>query len=230
MSGGVIAAIVVVAVLLVVAVAAVGTAPRLRRQRLRQRYGPEYDRAVSRHQGDTRAAEQELSGYLRRYGGRGAEEPLATEVRERYRAEWLQIQEAFVDDPRQAVRRADRLVAGLLRERGYPEDGETLPAALTARGDGAVDHYRVGHRAATAEAPDRVAAERTREDGGVSAAAETERLREALLHSRELFDMLLGPEAKGRTDGRPQSRRGERRALSTPGDWFRVHGKEAQHG
>lgn len=68
-TGLIIALIVIVAV--VVAVAAVLTL-RARGPRhgasLKRRFGPEYERAVARHDGDAKAAERELSERVERHG------------------------------------------------------------------------------------------------------------------------------------------------------------------
>ncbi len=68
-TGLIIALIVIVAV--VVAVAAVltlrGRGPR-HGASLKRRFGPEYERAVARHDGDTKAAERELSARVERHG------------------------------------------------------------------------------------------------------------------------------------------------------------------
>src|SRR5829696_3788533 len=74
--------IAIVAVIVVVAVAVVALRPMVRRRRLQQTFGPEYDRAVESHDNRT-AGERELIEREKRY--RQLElRPLAPEVRDRY--------------------------------------------------------------------------------------------------------------------------------------------------
>src|SRR5690606_10847026 len=96
-TGLIIALIVIVAV---VAVALVMQRPRASRHGagLKRRCGPEYDRAVARHDGDTKAAERELAGRVERHGDLRAR-PLEPAERERYEARWTAAQERFVDSP-----------------------------------------------------------------------------------------------------------------------------------
>ena len=93
---------------------------RQRRGPLRERFGPEYDRAVS-DRDSRRAAEAELE---RREEKRERLDivPLSPESREEYLRSWRDVQAGFVDEPSQAVGEADRLVTEVMRERGYPMD------------------------------------------------------------------------------------------------------------
>src|SRR5690606_38753692 len=135
-----------VLIALVVAVVAVIAAlfllvPRLRTRRLRRRFGPEYDRIVA-HADDRAAAESEL----RRREHRHAEldlRPLPEERKRHYTAEWVAVQERFVDDPRGALNEADRLVAAVAAERGYPTgDPGQQEADLSVEHATALAHYR----------------------------------------------------------------------------------------
>jgi hypothetical protein len=45
--------------------------------------------------------------------------PLPAESRDRYVADWDEIETKFVDAPEQAVREAEALVMSMLRERGH---------------------------------------------------------------------------------------------------------------
>src|SRR5688572_902370 len=76
---------------------------RRRRAHLKDRFGPEYDRAVS---GDgTGTAETKLSAVEREH-----EEPdiraLPSAARDRYLDEWRQAEARFVSDPQDAARAA----------------------------------------------------------------------------------------------------------------------------
>src|SRR5689334_11598057 len=77
------------------------------RHLLKERFGPEYDRAVRDHGGESKAAaalakrQQRASQYKIR--------PLSTRERQEFEANWRGTQALFVDDPRGAVRDADAL-------------------------------------------------------------------------------------------------------------------------
>lgn len=53
--------------------------------------------------------------------------PMAVESKDRYLAEWDQIETRFIDAPENAVREADALVMSALRERGHPLGERELP-------------------------------------------------------------------------------------------------------
>ena len=183
MSGGLIIAI-VVAVLVVLVVAAVVVVGQRKRQskELQERFGSEYEREIERT-GDKKEAE----GRLRQREERRAEleiRPLEAGARERYAQEWRQLQARFVDQPEQAVRDSDRLVAEVMRERGYPVDDFDRRAQ-----DISVDHPEVAENYRSAHA----IAERT-ERGDSS----TEELRQATVHYRSLFEELLETHVGGR--------------------------------
>ncbi|UED87106.1 hypothetical protein [Streptomyces profundus] len=146
---------------------------------LRRRFGPEYERAVARHQGDTRAAHKELASRLRLHR-RFRARSLPAERHDAYRASWARAQEQFVDSPAGAIAEVDQLLNRLIRELGYPSDGygEQL-AAVSVHHPHQVDGYRRVHTLASREDLARAMAERTEE------------LRSSLLAARELFDALL---------------------------------------
>lgn len=171
------------AVMIIIAVAVIAAAAILafilgRRfvsggERLKRRFGPEYHRAVARHEGDTRAAERELRERLRRHGA-FRERPLPTGVREQYTAEWLEIQRQFVYAPREAVTGAEDLLARLAKERGYPQ-GPPIEEQIDAISVHHADHvhgYRDVHTVAHAPT------------------AGTEEMRQAMNEARELFEEL----------------------------------------
>jgi hypothetical protein len=166
--------LVVLAALAVLVVALVAKARRARRrQELQERFGPEYDRRVEEH-GDRRAAEKHLAdtAYRRDSLDVRALEPAE---RARYAEQWSGVQAAFVDEPAAATRDADRLVQSVMRDRGYPvDDFETRADMVAADHPEVVDHYRAAHSVA-----DR------------SRAANTEELRQAFVHYRALFEVLL---------------------------------------
>ncbi|MGP4001202.1 hypothetical protein [Streptomyces sp. 8N706] len=188
-------AIIILAVAAAVIVALVLARPVLQSSGngLRRRFGPEYDRAVARHDGDTKAAHKELSERLRRHGDLRLH-PLSGESREQYVAQWAGVQEQFVDSPATAVAEADQLLGRLVRDRGYPADAyDEQTDALSVHHAHHVGGYRQLH----------LVARRAREGE-----AHTEQLREALIGARALFEELV--KAHPRDDGgrdRPDARR-----------------------
>ncbi|OLR89635.1 hypothetical protein [Actinokineospora bangkokensis] len=194
MSTGAIIAVVVAAVV-VVAVVAVVAKVASRRAHLRRTFGPEYDRTVSEH--PRREAERELLAREKEHAELDIR-PLDPQARERYSAQWRQVQERFVDQPAPAVEEADRLVTALMAERGYPTEGshEDKLRRLSVEHASTLDHYRKAH-------------EVRGRDG-----ASTEDLREAMVHYRSLFTDLLGGDEHDRADHRDEGHRtGERCAV-----------------
>jgi hypothetical protein len=179
MSTGIIVGI-VVAVIVIGAVAA-GVMAVLRRRRLKQRFGPEYDRLVgesdSRHK-----AEAELTGRERRVQGLDIQ-PLTGSAQAGYAGQWTNIQEQFVDAPADAVSGAQVLVAAVMTERGYPagqQDQDQVLADLSVEHSGVLDRYR---------AAEEISGKAT------AGTASTEDLRQAMVHYRALFTDLLGEPA-----------------------------------
>ncbi|WP_063726181.1 hypothetical protein [Streptomyces monomycini] len=147
---------------------------------LRRRFGPEYERAVAVHDGDTAAAERELNQRLDRHGA-FRPTPLTAELRLQYEERWEAVQRQFVDEPEQAVVEADLLIGRLARERGYPADTyDEQTDALSVHHAQGVHDYRKAHETA-------VRARNNRPEN----AAGTEELRAAVVHARALFTELL---------------------------------------
>jgi hypothetical protein len=152
---------------------------RRRTQRLQQRFGPEYNRAVNTAE-SRRQAEAELQAREERRD-RLDIRPLSQSARVRYLHTWRVTQAQFVDDPRNAVASADSLIQSVMAERGYPvEDFEQRAADISVDHPKVVENYREGHRLARASA-----------DGDDS----TEDLRQAMKHYRALFEELVEPDA-----------------------------------
>jgi hypothetical protein len=167
--------VVALVILVVLAVAAWTILRGRRRQRLRQRFGPEYDRTVA-EAGKPRRAEAELEEREKRRAELDIR-PLAPAARDRYSDSWRSVQERFVDEPSSAVADADRLVSEVMRDRGYPvDDFEQRAADVSVDHPHVVDHYRAAHA---------VYVKDTREGAG------TEELRQAFVHYRALFEDLL---------------------------------------
>ncbi|MBL1100193.1 hypothetical protein [Streptomyces coffeae] len=184
MSTGAIIIVVVVAVVVAAALAVrVVRGGAGRRERvLRRHFGPEYELSVAEHAGDAPAAHRELEERLARYRELRTG-PLSGELRERYVAEWAGAQELFIESPERAVATGDQLLARLARDRGYPSDSYAeQAAALSVHHARCVQGYRQIHNAAA----------RAREG-----LADTEELREAVVHARPFFEELVKPPHHG---------------------------------
>lgn len=178
-AGIVILVIVVLAVLLAAGWYFSGAA---RSRKLRNRFGPEYDRHVEAAE-NRRVAERELAEREKRHAQLTLK-PLSAEAKARHTARWTEIQERFVDEPREALVEADELVHGVMRERGYPTEGFDQQAAdLSVEHAKVVSHYRDGHEI------------RARHDE-----ASTEELRRALVHYRAIFNELVGEKSDHRAE------------------------------
>jgi hypothetical protein len=159
---------------LAVALIAVFLSRRQRSAKLRSRFGPEYDRAVSEE--GRRSGEAELSERVERRE-RLEIRAISPDARNRYAESWRLIQERFVDHPVQSVRDADQLVQQVMRDRGYPtDDFEQRAADISVDHPDVVDDYRSAHGAAEAS---------SRGD------ATTEDLRQGMVRYRSLFTRLL---------------------------------------
>jgi hypothetical protein len=166
--------IVLAAAILIAGAVAAYVARQRQTERLRERFGPEYDRAVS-DSGEQRAAEKELAERERKREQIDIV-PLAPEARDKYAGSWRDVQTRFVDDPPGADD-ADRLVTDVMRERGYPvEDFDQRAADISVDHPEVVENYRAAHSIYL-----------QRQDNG----AGTEDLRQAFVHYRALFDELL---------------------------------------
>ncbi|OON76693.1 hypothetical protein [Streptomyces tsukubensis] len=194
MSTVLIAVVVVVVVVLIVGALVFAARRKNGGGSLQSRFGPEYDRTVAQHNGDTKAAERELAERVRVHGSL-REKPLDPAAREQYLAQWAGLQERFVDSPQQAVAEADHLLAEVAGARGFPVGSryEEQLAALSVHHPRHVNGYRKVHHAAYAGSGATAAP-------GVPGAG-TEELREAMVDARELFDDLVSAGAGAHTPG-----------------------------
>jgi hypothetical protein len=142
---------------------------------LRQKFGPEYERAVEKH-GSERKAEARLADLQQRVEKLNIRE-LDPMERERFSRQWESVQSRFVDSPKGAVAEADDLVASLMKTRGYPvSDFEQRAADISVDHPRLVANYRSAHEIALRGGKD---------------AAPTEDLRTAMIHYRSLFEELV---------------------------------------
>ena len=177
------AIVILVLVILVVAALAASLFMAQRRRRLRDRFGPEYDRAVSEHE-SRREAEAELTQRERRVRELDIR-PLSEPARAGYAQQWTQLQERFVDAPVDVVAASQALVTQVITERGYPaDDHDQVLADLSVDHAGTLERYRAAEQVSTTAAAGR---------------ASTEDLRQAMVHYRALFRELLGEPAEADT-------------------------------
>ena len=168
---------IVVLVIAVIAIAAIafGISRKRRSQKLRERFGPEYDRVVKR-EGDVRKGEGVLE-FREKRRQKFEIRPLSPADRSSFLSHWNDVQSRFVDDPKSSVTQADSLVTEAMQARGYPMgDFEQRAGDISVDHPSVVENYRAAHTIAL------------RHSRGQ---ASTEDLRQAMVHYRTLFQELL---------------------------------------
>jgi len=172
--------IIILAVILLIVGGLVGMAlsRAQRTRRLKERFGPEYERMVN-ERGDKRQAEDELDARLAHVNTLNIR-PLTAEEVNRFGLEWQQTQTEFVDEPLIALQKADRLIREVMKTRGYPvEDFEQRAADISVDYPELVTDYRGLHLISVKEKEDHVS---------------TEEMRQAMVHGRALFENLIRQE------------------------------------
>ncbi len=172
--------IIAAVILLIVVVLLIVLARVLRTRRLKEHFGPEYDRTVDRV-GDQHQAEQELEQRLERAQDLHIRSLTPEEVNH-FALAWESIQAEFVDTPLTAVQKANDLILQVMRTRGYvSDDFEQRLADLSVDYPELASYYRELHEAATGDEQQKPG---------------TEDLRQALIRARTLFENLLQAEGK----------------------------------
>ena len=148
-----------------------------RTEKLRTQFGgAEYARSV-KEDGSRRHAEAELQGRTERVEGLDIR-PLAPGDRDRFVASWGRIQARFVDGPGGAVTEADQLLGDVMSTRGYPVgDFDQRAADISVDHPTVLQSYRTAHEIAVRQ---------------TKGTANTEDLRQAMIHYRTLFEELVG--------------------------------------
>jgi hypothetical protein len=137
--------VIVVVVIVIIAIAFAVYFRKNRTQKLRARFGPEYDRVVGQEHGDKTRAEAILEKRQKRIQELHIRR-LSPEESGRFSAEWRGVQELFVDRPQEALTRADSLVGAALTARGYPQgDFEQRAVDISVEHPQAVESYRNAH-------------------------------------------------------------------------------------
>jgi hypothetical protein len=153
---------------------------RQRTKRLRERFGPEYERTIQ-EVGDQRRAEDELEARLDHVKALEIR-PLSAEETDRFTREWQFAQAEFVDEPLAALQKANQLIKEVMGIKGYPvDDFEQRAADISVDYPNLVIDYRELRAIAT-----------KRDDEDVT----TEEMRQAMVHARALFENLVHPEAQ----------------------------------
>ncbi|HET6145665.1 MAG TPA: hypothetical protein VFE02_19330 [Candidatus Acidoferrales bacterium] len=168
----------IVIVIAIVAILAVGLTIYLKQRsvRLRQRFGPEYTRALE-ETGNKYKAESKLEKLEKRVD-KFSVHPLKPDEAIRFRDSWRVIQAGFVDDPKSALSAADDLVGEVMNARGYPvADFDERASEISVNHALVVENYRAGHEIALKHSKGQ---------------ATTEDMRRGMIHYRTLFDDLLG--------------------------------------
>ena len=166
---------IIAAIVIVVALIAWAATRKRRTDELRDRFGPEYDRALSRD-GSRREGESELRERVERHDALNIL-PLSPDTASRYRQEWRDVQMRFVDAPEESLRRADGLITEVMQRRGYPmSDFEQRSADLSVDHAQTVQDYRAAHAVSVQT---------------FRGQASTEDQRQAMVHYRVLFQELL---------------------------------------
>ena len=180
--------LVIVVVVLLIAAVTLGLmlSRRKRSERLREQFGPEYERSVSTT-GDRKAAETDLKERQQRRSELNIRY-LRPEERGRFQESWDSIQRGFVDDPARALRDADVLVVEIMRARGYPvEDFDRRADDISVDHPDVVHHYREA---------------RGVRDASAGGSVDTDQQRHAVTSYRSLVEALLGPAREERPAGR----------------------------
>ncbi len=166
----------IVVVLLIVAAVLAASKKKKRTQELRGTFGDEYDRTVD-SSGKRRDAERELAQRQQEHQQLDIR-PLSAASRQRYLTAWDGVQSRFVDNPVLALSEADALITQLLGERGFPTgDARESERMLSVEHGRVLEGFRAGHAIEQANSTNR---------------ADTEQVRQGMLHFREVFESLVG--------------------------------------
>jgi hypothetical protein len=142
---------------------------------LRQKFGPEYERAVLAH-GSERKAEAKLADREKRVEKLNVRD-LDPLEHDDFSKRWAAVQSRFVDSPKGAVAEADDLISSVMKARGYPvSDFDQRAADISVDHPRVVENYRSAHEIALRVGKDQ---------------ASTEELRTAMIHYRDLFEELV---------------------------------------
>ena len=168
-------AVIIVVIVVLAIVALLVNKGRVRSDRLQERFGPEYDRALQTA-GSRKEAEDELLARQKRVQSFNIR-ALSPNERQQFAERWRAAQAQFVDAPAQAIVAADALVKEVMQARGYPVgDFDQNAADLSVDHADVVSNYRAARDLVVKQQQGRTS---------------TEDLRQAMVHFRALFEDLL---------------------------------------
>lgn len=174
-------AIAAVVVIVVIALLAWYLSPR---NRLKRRFGPEYERTVTRLD-DEDAAEAELKQRVERHDSYELRS-LSDDERTRYVTQWRELQRLFVKRPADGLLAADDVLTALLADVGYPTDSfEQQAADVSVEHADVVTDYRSGRAVVHDVRHGR---------------AGTEEIRRALLQYRNVFERVAEADVTDNSD------------------------------
>jgi hypothetical protein len=153
---------------------------RQRTKKLQEKFGPEYEHTL--HElGDQRQAEHELVARLDHVKALDIR-PLTEAEIDSFTSQWRATQAAFVDEPLAAMQKADQLIRKVMEVKGYPvEDFEQQVADISVDYPDLVMDYRGLHLMAVKGREEKV---------------NTEEMRRAMVHGRDLFENLMKNDIK----------------------------------
>lgn len=167
----VIGGVVIVAIALIVILV---VARNRRIKRLRDAFGPEYEKMVMEK--GRKAAHVELENRLKKIKSLEIH-PLSVADRDQYLKDWISAQAEFVEEPCKAISEADRLITEVMQRRGYPVEGfEGRVADLSVKEPRLVGDYRSAHESAL-DKEDHI--------------PDTEQVRQSMLCYKDVFKGLL---------------------------------------
>ena len=169
--------IIIVVLILVILGLLLGSAfsKRQRSKNYTAKYGPEYDRTV-KSMGDHNKAQKEMDNRKKHVDSLDIRS-LSLPERERFLAEWKAVQVKFIDQPGPATVEADHLIMEVMQLRNYPvSDFDQRAADISINYPELVSNYRLARAIAIKNEQH---------------TADTEELRQALVHYRALFNELL---------------------------------------
>ena len=153
---------------------------RQRTKKLQEKFGPEYEHTL--HElGDQRQAEHELVARLDHVKALDIRPLTEVEINS-FTSQWRATQAAFVDEPLAAMQKADQLIRKVMEVKGYPvEDFEQQVADISVDYPDLVMDYRGLHLMAVKGREEKV---------------NTEEMRRAMVHGRDLFENLMKNDSK----------------------------------
>jgi hypothetical protein len=167
--------LIIAAVVLAVGLGVLFASRNKRSKKLKEKFGSEYNLAMET--GNRKTTEKDLDEREKRVKNLGIRELNEIE-RNRYKAEWSEIQGNFVDDPTKSVADANQLITEVMILRGFPvADFEQRAADLSVIYPDFVANYRNANALAL----------QSKTDG-----TSTEELRQAIGAYRSMANELLG--------------------------------------